>query len=188
MSQSPRDPYSTSNQDDLNPFAPPESLDETEKSPSANAPVSSEGLQEIPPVQASYVFSIALLILGLFVAGFTGIALFPLSWGIIGLPFAILRLFIHRSSISRAIRDGRYPGGVRFNYVYFFVSLVLGIFCFCAGVLVFFLFCTLIIYSAGGPARAFPFDNAIPWLIGANAILAIFTSLALNRMSVPRYQ
>ncbi len=67
-------------------------------------------------------------------------------------------------------------------------QLVLGIFCFCAGVLVFFLFCTLIVYSAEGPARAFPFDNAIPWLIGANAILAIFTSLALNRMSVPRYQ
>ena len=186
MSQSPRNPYSTSNQDDLNPFAPPESLDETEKSPSATVPVSSEGFQEIPPVEASYVFSIALLILSLFLAGYTRIAWFPLSWSILGLPFAILRLFIHRWSISRAIRDGRYPGGVRFNYIYFFVSLVLGLFCFCAGVLVFFLFCTLIIYSAEGNSSAF--ENAAPWLLGANAILAISTSLALNRMSVPRYQ
>ncbi len=186
MSQSPRDPYSTSNQDDLNPFAPPESLDESEKSPSATVPVSSEGLREIPPVEASYVFSIALLILGMIVAGFTGIAIFPFSWGILGLPLAILRLFLHRSSISRAIRDGRYPGGVRFNYAYFFVSLVLGVFCDIAGILVFFLVCTLIIFSAEGNSSAF--ENAAPWLLGANAILAIFTSLALNRMSVPRYQ
>jgi len=196
MSHSPSDPYSTANEGDYNPFAPPESLDESGNPASANNSESQGELQKIPPVEASYGYAIGFLILGLFLtgfilSGFIGIAVAPFSIAILGLPFAIIRLFLHRSSIARAIRDGRYPGGVRFNYVYFIVSIVLGVFCVFAGILVFFLVCTVVIYSIAdstpyGPLGAI--DKAGPWLLGGNALLAFFTSLALNRLSVPRYQ
>jgi hypothetical protein len=191
MSHSPSDPYSTSNEGDYNPFAPPESLDESGNPASANNSESQGELQKIPPVEASYGYAIVFLILGLFLTGFIGAPVAPFSIAILGLPFAIIRLFLHRSSIARAIRDGRYPGGVRFNYVYFIVSIVLGVFCVFAGILVFFLVCTVVIYSIAdrtpyGPIGAL--DEAGPWFLGVNALLAFFTSLALNRLSVPRYQ
>jgi hypothetical protein len=191
MSHSPSDPYSTSNEGDYNPFAPPESLDESGNPASANNSESQGELQKIPPVEASYGYAIGFLILGLFLTGFIGAPVAPFSIAILGLPFAIIRLFLHRSSIARAIRDGRYPGGVRFNYVYFIVSIVLGVFCVFAGILVFFLVCTVVIYSIAdrtpyGPIGAL--DEAGPWFLGVNALLAFFTSLALNRLSVPRYQ
>ena len=191
MSHSPSDPYSTSNEGGYNPFAPPESLDESGNPASANNSESQGELQRIPPVEASYGYAIGFLILGLFLTGFIGAPWAPFSIAILGLPFAIIRLFLHRSSIARAIRDGRYPGGVRFNYVYFIVSIVLGVFCVFAGILVFFLVCTVVIYSIAdrtpyGPIGAL--DEAGPWFLGVNALLAFFTSLALNRLSVPRYQ
>ena len=191
MSHSPSDPYSTSNEGDYNPFAPPESLDESGNPASANNSESQGELQKIPPVEASYGYAIGFLILGLFLTGFIGPPVAPFSIAILGLPFAIIRLFLHRSSIARAIRDGRYPGGVRFNYVYFIVSIVLGVTCVFAGILVFFLVCTVVIYSIAdrtpyGPIGAL--DEAGPWFLGVNALLAFFTSLALNRLSVPRYQ
>ena len=191
MSHSPGDPYSTSNEGGYNPFAPPESLDESGNPASANNSESQGELQKIPPVEASYGYAIGFLILGLFLTGFIGAPVAPFSIAILGLPFAIIRLFLHRSSIARAIRDGRYPGGVRFNYVYFIVSIVLGVFCVFAGILVFFLVCTVVIYSIAdrtpyGPIGAL--DEAGPWFLGVNALLAFFTSLALNRLSVPRYQ
>lgn len=191
MSHSPSDPYSTSNEGGYNPFAPPESLDESGNPASANNSESQGELQKIPPVEASYGYAIVFLILGLFLTGFIGAPVAPFSIAILGLPFAIIRLFLHRSSIARAIRDGRYPGGVRFNYVYFIVSIVLGVFCVFAGILVFFLVCTVVIYSIAdrtpyGPIGAL--DEAGPWFLGVNALLAFFTSLALNRLSVPRYQ
>ena len=191
MSHSPSDPYSTSNEGGYNPFAPPESLDESGNPASAKNSESQGELQKIPPVEASYGYAIVFLILGLFLTGFIGAPVAPFSIAILGLPFAIIRLFLHRSSIARAIRDGRYPGGVRFNYVYFIVSIVLGVFCVFAGILVFFLVCTVVIYSIAdstpyGPLGAI--DKAGPWFLGVNALLAFFTSLALNRLSVPRYQ
>ena len=191
MSHSPSDPYLTSNEGDYNPFAPPESLDISGNPASANTSESQGELQKIPPVEASYGYAIGFLILGLFLTGFIGAPVAPFSIAILGLPFAIIRLFLHRSSIARSIRDGRYPGGVRFNYVYFIVSIVLGVFCVFAGILVFFFVCTVVIYSIAdrtpyGPIGAL--DEAGPWFLGVNALLAFFTSLALNRLSVPRYQ
>jgi hypothetical protein len=108
----------------------------------------------------------------------------PFIASLLALTFAIMRLVMHRLSIGRAIRDGRYSASVRFDYRYLIVSLVIGAFSvFSAGV-VFFLVC-----AAG------PIDHRIPynffpsqvWLFMAG-ILSLATAFFVNILSVPRYR
>ena len=93
-------------------------------SPYEVGPYDSEGAdQRIPPVESGYWSGIIVMgaLIALFLLGITPYflpvsaivqALFSLGGlSIWLLPMMLVRLVLHRGSISRAIRSGRYPGG-----------------------------------------------------------------------------
>ena len=185
MSTTPPDPYSSSSRGKVNPFAPPETLDQSSDSWNSQLTDLPSDSPRIPPIEASYFWAGGAL---LAVSYFLGISSFasivPFIASLLALTFAIMRLVMHRLSIGRAIRDGRYRASVRFDYRYLIVSLVIGAFSvFSAGV-VFFLVC-----AAG------PIDHRIPynffpsqvWLFMAG-ILSLATAFFVNILSVPRYR
>ena len=185
MSNTPPDSYSSSSRDEVNPFAPPETLDQSSDSWNSQLPDLLRDSPGIPPIEASYFWAVGALLSVSFFVGISSFAsIVPFIASLLALTFAIMRLVMHRLSIGRAIRDGRYRASVRFDYRYLLVSLVIGAFSvFSAGV-VFFLVC-----AAG------PIDHRIPynffpsqvWLFMAG-ILSLATAFFVNILSVPRYR
>ncbi len=185
MSTTPPDPYSSSSRDEVNPFAPSETLDQSSDSWNSQLPDLLRDSPGIPPIEASYFWAVGALLSVSFFVGISSFAsIVPFIASLLALTFAIMRLVMHRLSIGRAIRDGRYRASVRFDYRYLLVSLVIGAFSVFSSGVVFFLLC-----AAG------PIDHRIPynffpsqvWLFMAG-ILSLATAFFVNILSVPRYR
>ena len=185
MSTTPPDPYSSSSRDEVNPFAPSETLDQSSDSWNSQLPDLLRDSPGIPPIEASCFWAGGALLSVSFFVGISSFAsIVPFIASLLALTFAIMRLVMHRLSIGRAIRDGRYRASVRFDYRYLLVSLVFGAFSIFSAGVVFFLVC-----AAG------PIDHRIPynffpsqvWLFMAS-ILSLATAFFVNILSVPRYR
>jgi hypothetical protein len=94
----------------------------------SSADASGESRFQMPPVEGAYWTGVS--VLGLMILVFCGISALGIGAPVYGLgavvvammvfgmtllffalPLSLVRLWIHRSNIARAIQDGRYPGG-----------------------------------------------------------------------------
>lgn len=169
--------------EEVNPFAPLEISETQYASPSPKEPP--DPTQQLPPIKPSYGLAIGVFLLVCFLFLALGAPTAPLSaLGFIATPFAVARLSVHRKNIKRAIENRRFPGGVQFDGLYFLASLAIACFAVIAGILVFFLFCAMVLSSeASGLSGA----GAII-ITALDAVLAFLTTSFLIRLATPRYE
>jgi len=158
----------------------------------------------MPPVESSYWTGV--ITLGLMIFVFCGIAGFNLGptdvgpWDILlvmfsfgmgllcfALPLSLIRLWMHRWSIARAIQDQTYPGGQRFDLGYLGYSLVLSSLCFLGGGMLFFGICTAVLLVSES------FFNPIVEFIGIplfflDGLISFLATLHLLRLGIPKYR
>ena len=176
--------------EEVNPFAPPEISETQYASPSPKEPP--DPTRQIPPIKPSYGIAIGVFLLVCYILFALGPQTFAMGaptaplgvLGFVAIPFAVARLIVHRKNIKRAIENRRFPGGVQFDGLYFLISLVIACFAVIAGILVFFLFCAMVLSSeASGLSGA----GAII-ITALDAILAFLTTSFLIRLATPRYE
>ena len=119
------------------------------------------------------------------------IVLALISYGItllfFALPLSLIRLWIHRSNIARAIQEGTYPGGQRFGLGYLFQSMILSSLCSLGGGVIFFGICL------GGIVVSESIFNAYSEFIGLplflmDGIISLIATIYLLRLGVPKYR
>lgn len=158
----------------------------------------------MPPVESSYWTGVITLGLMIFVlCGIAALAAAPTAVGPLAIPFAFLsfissllcfalplsliRLWMHRWSIARAIQDETYPGGQRFDLGYLGYSLVLSTLSFLGGGILFFGICTAVLIVSES------FLNPIVEFIGIplfflDGLISFLATLHLLRLGVPKYR
>lgn len=159
----------------------------------------------MPPVESSYWTGVITLGLMIFVfcgiAGLLGIGTvnmgpleiplaflsFISSLLCFALPLSLIRLWMHRWSIARAIQDETYPGGQRFDLGYLGYSLVLSTLSFLGGGILFFGICTAVLIVSES------FLNPIVEFIGIplfflDGLISFLATLHLLRLGVPKYR
>ncbi|MFN9507703.1 MAG: hypothetical protein ACK6AO_01710 [Planctomycetota bacterium] len=170
----------------------------------SSADASGESRFQMPPVEGAYWTGVS--VLGLMILVFCGISalgigapvygmgavvvamiVFAMTLLFFALPLSLVRLWIHRSYIARAIQDGRYPGGQRFGLGYLFQSLILSAFCCFGGGVIFFGIC------AGGIVVSEAILNRYVEFIGPplflfDGIISLIATIYLLRLGIPKYQ
>ncbi|MFM9063304.1 MAG: hypothetical protein ACKOOI_09735 [Pirellula sp.] len=158
----------------------------------------------MPPVESSYWTGVITLGLMIFVfCGIAALAAAPTAVGPLAIPFAFLsfissllcfalplsliRLWMHRWIIARAIQDETYPGGQRFDLGYLGYSLVLSTLSFLGGGILFFGICTAVLIVSES------FLNPIVEFIGIplfflDGLISFLATLHLLRLGVPKYR
>jgi len=158
----------------------------------------------MPPVESSYWTGV--ITLGRMIFVFCGIAGFNLGptdvgpWDILlvmfsfgmgllcfALPLSLIRLWMHRWSIARAIGEQRYPGGQRFGLGYLIYSLVLSTLSFFVGGMLFFGICTAVTLVTESFFNAFVEFIGIP-LFFLDGLISFLATLHLLRLGVPKYR
>jgi hypothetical protein len=160
---------------------------------------------QMPPVESSYWVGAA----GLGLIAFSGcwISWFPLQpysgifflgivvlgWSLCcAIPFALIRLALHRWNIRRAIETETYPGGQRFGIGYLIYSILLSLFCLMGGGLDFFGICTGVFLtgelwmSPYGPFGTYDWIPAV--LFGVDAVVSLFVAGFLLKLGIPKYR
>jgi hypothetical protein len=155
---------------------------------------------QMPPVERSYWFGILILLALSLVGYFCGDYLFgtvgpPLTVVVIGvfialamwmsvtIPFALIRLGVHRWNIAKAIENGRYPGTQRFGLWYLISSIIFSWLCLFAGGILFFGICLAIL--ATNPNNS---NNASAFLLVGDGLLSFLFAGFLFKLGVPRYR
>jgi len=158
----------------------------------------------MPPVESSYWTGV--ITLGLMIFVFCGIAAlaaaptavgplaiplgllsFVMSLLCFALPLSLIRLWMHRWSIARAIGEQRYPGGQRFGLGYLIYSLVLSTLSFFVGGMLFFGICTAVTLVTESFFNAFVEFIGIP-LFFLDGLISFLATLHLLRLGVPKYR
>lgn len=158
----------------------------------------------MPPVESSYWTGV--ITLGLMVIVFCGIAAlaaapttvgplaiplgllsFVMSLLCFALPLSLIRLWMHRWSIARAIQDQIYPGGQRFDLGYLGYSLVLSSLSFLGGGMLFFGICTAVLLVSESFFNPFVEFIGIP-LFFLDGLISFLATLHLLRLGVPKYR
>ena len=110
------------------------------------------------------------------------------SFLILFLPLCLIRLGLHRYSISKAIEAQTYPGGQRFGFVYQIKSLMLSAVSLFGGGLMFFGICTgFLILSDNGGLPMVSEWVFLPLLTIDGLVSLMVTGFLLN-LSVPKYR
>ena len=110
------------------------------------------------------------------------------SFLILFLPLCLIRLGLHRYSISKAIEAQTYPGGQRFGFVYLIKSLLLSAVSLFGGGLMFFGICTgFLILSDNGGLPMVSEWVFLPLLTIDGLVSLMVTGFLLN-LSVPKYR
>lgn len=110
------------------------------------------------------------------------------SFLILFLPLCLVRLGLHRYSISKAIEAQTYPGGQRFGFVYLIKSLMLSAVSLFGGGLMFFGICTgFLILSDNGGLPMVSEWVFLPLLTIDGLVSLMVTGFLLN-LSVPKYR
>jgi hypothetical protein len=157
----------------------------------------------MPPIEMSYWIGAV----GLGLIAFSGcwISWFPLQpysgifflgivvlgWSLCcAIPFALIRLALHRWNIRRAIETETYPGGQRFGIGYLIYSILLSLFCLMGGGLVFFGICTGV-FLTGEIGRMNTYGT-YAWisvvLLGVDAVVSLFVAGFLLKLGIPKYR
>ena len=110
------------------------------------------------------------------------------SFLILFLPLCLVRLGLHRYSISKAIEAQTYPGGQRFGFGYLIKSLMLSTVSLFGGGLMFFGICTgFLILSDNGGLPVVSEWVFLPLLTIDGLVSLMVTGFLLN-LSVPQYR
>ena len=193
------------NQPDENPFefSVGSDPDVSNRGGSGVDPTEDEQLQ-MPPVESSYWTGVGVLGMTCLSACLvprlvgTPYAIVPFSvllalfgWCssllFVSLPLSMMRLWLHRRNIARAIQEQTYPGGQRFDFWYLVYSLLLSSLSFFGGGILFFGICTgLFVFSETAYA---PLGEVIfiPILI-FDGIISLLATFFLLRLGIPRYR
>jgi len=193
------------NQPDENPFefSVGSDPDVSNRGGSRVDPSEDEHLQ-MPPVESSYWTGVGVLgmtclsaclvpsLVGTpYAFGPFSVLLALFSWGFgllfVALPLSMIRLWLHRRNIARAIQEQTYPGGQRFDFWYLVYSLLLSSLSFFGGGILFFGICTgLFVFSETAYA---PLGEVIfiPILI-FDGIISLLATFFLLRLGIPRYR
>lgn len=159
---------------------------------------------QMPPVESSYWTGVGVLGMTCLSACLvprivgTPYAIFPFSvlfalfgWCssllFVALPLSMMRLWLHRRNIARAIQEQTYPGGQRFDFWYLVYSLLLSSLSFFGGGILFFGICTgLFLFSE---TVYVPLGEVIfiPILI-FDGIISLLATFFLLRLGIPRYR
>lgn len=156
---------------------------------------------QMPPVERSYWFGILVLLtlssVGYFCGDYlfgtvgppltvvlTGVLIALAMWMSVTIPFALIRLGVHRWNISRAIEKGMYPGRQRFGLWYLIWSIIFSWLCLIAGGMLFFGICTAIVFSQGLNRM----DNFIQFLLIGDGLLSLLFAGFLFKLGIPRYR
>ena len=194
----------TPDQPEENPFEVSAGLQSEDAFEGTRTDASGESRLLMPPVESSYW--IGVITLGLMIFAFCGIAAlaaaptavgplaiplgllsFIMSLLCFALPLSLIRLWMHRWSIARAIQDQIYPGGQRFDLGYLGYSLVLSSLCFLGGGMLFFGICTAVLVvseSFFNPTVEF---IGIP-LFFLDGLISFLATLHLLRLGIPKYR
>lgn len=188
-----------------NPYevsADPEGAGDRVDAYSRNA--SDEFEAQMLPIQSSYwVGVMVLLVLGMtglvFYTSFPPIFVWNMSataflvyntlglatWMTLSIPFALVRLVLHRRNIARAIEFDRYPGTQRFGLWYLIWSIILSWLCLIAGGVLFFGICTAIFIAGNSQGSLGDFAGIA--LIGDGFLSFLFAGFLFTR-TIPRYR
>lgn len=130
---------------------------------------------------------------GIFFTGIFFLGIVVLGWSLCcAIPFALIRLALHRWNIRRAIETETYPGGQRFEFGYLIYSILLSLFCLMGGGLVFFGICTGVFLtgelwmSQTGPFGTYDWIPAV--LFGVDAVVSLFVAGFLLKLGIPKYR
>jgi hypothetical protein len=104
-------------------------------------------------------------------------------WMSVTIPFALIRLGVHRWNIAKAIENGRYPGTQRFGLWYLISSIIFSWLCLFAGGILFFGICLAIL--ATNPNNSY---NASAFLLVGDGLLSFLFAGFLFKLGVPRYR
>jgi hypothetical protein len=152
----------------------------------------------MPPVERSYWFGILVLLVlssvGYFYGDYffgtigppltvvlTGVLVALAMWMSVTIPFALIRLGVHRWHIARAIEKGNYPGRQRFGLWYLISSIIFSWLCLFGGGILFFGICTAIMISEG-TNRTSNFNQLL--LIGDGLFSLLFAGF-LFKLGIP---
>lgn len=188
-----------------NPFeahADPEWAGDRVDAYSRNA--SDEFEAQMPPIQSSYwVGVMVLLVLGMtglvFYTSFPPIFVWNMSataflvyntlglgtWMTLSIPFALVRLVLHRRNIARAIEFDRYPGTQRFGLWYLIWSILFSWLCIFSGFILFFGICTAIWVASNPSSQS---NNFLGFLLVGDGLLSILYAGFLFYRGIPRYR
>lgn len=189
---------------DENPFEPPTGqIPEGAQVVESDATGAADRSLKIPRIERSYWIGISvlgamgvvsyitsvvpdLLFLPTIIDVFVGIFL-AVAGSISSLiPFALIRLALHRMHIARAIDSGTYPGHQRFDIMYLIYSIVLSWVSLLGGCTVFFGICTAVFFMGGALHRELNATEVA--ILGFDALLAIAVIGFLLNLGIPKYR
>jgi len=102
------------------------------------------------------------------------------------IPFALIRLAIHRYNIAKAIDLGTYPGNQRFGLWYLVYSIFVSGLSFIAGFVLFFGICTMMFMMKPNPLSS---QQQWEWVyLVVDGLLSIVFAGFLFKIGIPKYR